>query len=104
MSKRCARPGMPPSPNQALVLGVIMNMTPGPAFYPRWSGVTIDTVRAQFASQSPSSGDGLWSRSTVRDHMNDLAAKEHLQKRIISGTGYYRPMIAGHSMTEERMR
>jgi hypothetical protein len=97
MSKRHGKPGDPPSPNQAVVLGALQ----------RFIQITIRHIDGEawveidqfhfWMSRNEMGGSNApntalrygptttyqsWHRSTVRDHLNDLVLKGHVEKRI----------------------
>lgn len=110
MTQRSARPGMAPSPNQQKVFDALVEMY---QFRVRQHvthiGITIEQVteylerhrigggyppnrRPGFDRLPRQHDDGWlpWARSTVRDHLNDLVGKGHVEKKIV-GAAHYRP-------------
>lgn len=94
VTKRYARPGMAPSPNQQIVLDVLKE-------YIRKFGVSAVTIKglARYMEERKipdfhmCKGEWIpWHPSTVRDHLNDLTGKEHVVKEIRPDRrAWYRP-------------
>lgn len=99
MTKRHGKPGMAPSPNQQIVLDELRELvttlrlaTPD---HPVW-GVGINAIHSHLRDVYDVKGfggteHGPWSRSTVRDHLNDLVLKGHVTKWLMAQTAYYLP-------------
>jgi hypothetical protein len=91
------RPGMPPSPNQKVVLDTLANMCRG--ISPDAAGFRIDTIAGQLRRLRRGGNYMLletgstwipWTKSTVRDHLNALEHRGHAQKKIIDSKAFFR--------------
>lgn len=101
MSKRCGKPGMPPSPNQKIVLDSLADLIEKlRGERNKILGVSIDTLTEYLRVNKIGGGHWgsggewkPWARSTVRDHLNDLFLKDLLVKVFVGNTAYYRPKL-----------